>query len=412
MKFLSRIRKLQLHWQILIALILSVFFGIFYTEYVDYVTWMGDIFLRALTMVIVPLIFSSIVIGVTGLGSSKNLGRLGLKTFGYYLISSLLAILVGLILVNLITPGVGADIGLTEEVETVEATESFGDTLIGIVPSNIIKAMVEDDLLSIIFFALLFGFFTTRVPSKFSEPIENFFNGVFEVMIKITMFVIRFSPLGIFGIVSGTVAEQAGDPETLMNIVSRLGMFMVSVILGLAIHSAIVLPLIMKFVGGVNPLKHFRFMSVPLLAAFSTSSSSATLPLNLEAVKSKSGVSTETAGFVLPLGATINMNGTALYECVAVLFIAQAYGVDLALSQQIIVVVTALLASIGAAGIPMAGLVVITIILRVVGLPLEGVGLILAVERILDMFRTTVNIWRDSCGAVIIAKSEGEELNV
>ncbi len=191
-----------------------------------------------------------------------------------------------------------------------------------------------------------------------------------------------------------------------------MGIYMLTVILALMVHSIVVLPLLMHFVGGVNPRKHFRAMSVPLLTAFTTSSSSATLPLTMEAVETKAGVSKKTSSFVLPLGATINMDGTALYECVSVLFIAQVIGMELSIVQQMIVVLTALLASIGAAGVPMAGLVVITIIMSVLGMPLEAIGLILAVERILDMFRTSVNIWSDTCGAVIIARSEGEELKV
>ncbi len=410
MTFFKNLKKIKLHWQILIALILSVFFGIYFSEYVDYVTWMGDLFLRALAMIIVPLIFSSIVTGVSGIGSGKNLGRVGFKTFGYYITTSLFAIFTGLILVNLISPGVGVD-ALTENVEEIEPVPLL-DTIIGIVPSNIFQAMAEGDMLAIIFFAIIFGFFTTRVSSKYSAPIESFFKAVFEVMMKVTMFVIRFSPLGIFGIVSGTVADQAADPEALLNLFGRLGLYMATVILALAIHSTITLPLILGGIGRANPRIHFKNMSVPLLTAFSTSSSNATLPLTMDAVTTKSGVSKKTSGFVLPLGATINMDGTALYECVAVMFIAQAYGHDLAFFEQFLVVFTALLASIGAAGIPMAGLVVITIILSVVGIPLEGVGLILAVDRILDMFRTSVNVWSDSCGAVVIAKSEKEELKV
>jgi proton glutamate symport protein len=253
---------------------------------------------------------------------------------------------------------------------------------------------------------MLFGFFTTRVSPVYGEPVKVFFNGIFEIMMKITMFVIRFTPLGIFGIVAVIVAQQSGS------VFISMGKYMITVVLALAIHSVITLPFIMKMIGKVNPLKHIKCMSVPLMTAFSTSSSSATLPLTLEAVEKKCGVTTKTSGFVLPMGATINMDGTALYECVAVIFIAQAYGMEMTILQQLIVVITALLASIGAAGIPMAGLVIITVILSAVGLPLEGVGLILAVDRILDMFRTTVNVWSDSCGAVIIAKSEGETLNV
>lgn len=403
-------KKIQLHWQILIALILSVLFGMFFPQYVKYVEWMGTVFLRALRMIIVPLIFSSIVSGVTGIGSAQNLGRMSLKTISYYIFTSLFAIVTGLILVNLTQPGVGADLGLSRVVEELSATrDSFGQTLLKIIPVNIIESMAQGDLPAVIFFAIFFGFFATRVIPEYKEPVVTFFNAIFEIMMKITMFVIKFTPLGIFGIVSGIMAENAGH---LLNIFGRMGLYMLTVIAALAIHAFITLPLLMKVLGKVSPLKHARGMSVPLLTAFSTSSSSATLPLTMEAVEFNSGVSNKTTSFVLPLGATINMDGTALYQCVAVLFIAQAYGVELTFLQQIIVIITALLASIGAAGIPMAGLVIITVILSAVGLPLEGVGLILAVDRPLDMFRTTVNVWSDSCGAVIIAKSEGETLKV
>ncbi len=403
-------KKLQLHWQILIALILAIAFGILFPERVEYISWMGDVFLRALRMIIVPLIFSSIVSGVTGIGSAKNLGRMSAKTFGYYISTSFFAIMTGLFMVNMLKPGVGADLGLSGIVEGLDVgAETFGQTLINIIPVNIIEAMATGDMLSIIFFAILFGFFTTRVKSTFRIPIEKTFNAIFEVMMQLTMFVIKFTPLGIFGIVSRIVSEHS---DNLIPVFNSMGLYMLAVIGALVIHSMVTLPLIVRFIGNANPLKHFRCMTVPLLTAFSTSSSNATLPLTLKAVEHNSGVSNETTGFVLPLGATVNMDGTALYECVAALFIAQAYGIELTLLQQGIVVLTALLASIGAAGIPMAGLVIITIILTAVGLPLEGVGLILAVDRILDMFRTTVNVWSDSCGAVIIARSEGETLNV
>ena len=263
-------------------------------------------------------------------------------------------------------------------------------------------------MLPVIFFSVLFGFFITRVTKPAAGFLTNFFNSVFEVMMKITMFIILFTPLGIFGIVSKVVADQ----DNLIQLVSRMGLYMGTVLLGLIFHSLVILPLLVKFFGKSKPYRHFSNMSTPLLTAFSTSSSGATLPLTMTAVEENSGVSNKISSFTLPLGATINMDGTALYECVAALFIAQAYGIDLSIGQQVIVVITALLASIGAAGIPMAGLVMITVILTAVNLPLEGVGLILAVDRILDMFRTATNVWSDSCGAVIIARSEGEDLKV
>ncbi|MCF8243071.1 MAG: dicarboxylate/amino acid:cation symporter [Melioribacteraceae bacterium] len=405
--------KLKLHWQILIGFVLAIFIGIFFTDYVEYVTWMGDIFLRALKMVIIPLILSSIVSGVANIGTGESLGRLGIKTMSYYFITSTLAILIGLIFVNILQPGVGADLGLTKEVENLAvAKESFGDTLLKIIPENIFESFLNGDMLSIIFFSIFLGFFITKVEEKYNVMLTDFFNAIFEVMMKITLFIIKFAPLGILGIVAGLVAEQAGDTNLLLDMMGRLGMYMLAVLLALFVHAFITLPLILKFFGGINPRKHFNALTTPLLTAFSTSSSNATLPLTMEAVENEVGVSNKITSFTLPLGATVNMDGTALYECVAAMFIAQAYGVELGFVQQVIVVFTALLASIGAAGIPMAGLVTITIILSAIGLPLEGVGLILSVDRILDMCRTTVNVWSDSCGAAVIAKSEGEELKV
>jgi Na+/H+-dicarboxylate symporter len=403
-------KKIPLHWQILIALVLAIFYGLYLNETaVSYVSWMGDVFLRALKMLIIPLIVSSLISGIANIGSGSNLGRIGLKTIGYYITTSLLAILTGQILVNMIRPGVGADLRFSQKVEgLVESQRSLGDTLIEIVPENIFQAFNNNDMLAIIFFAVLFGFFVTRAGEENRDIMKKAFNAIFDVMMKITMFVIRFTPLGIFGIVAKVVSEQ----DDLTALASRMGLYMGTVILALAIHFFITLPIILKYIGKVKPFRHMKNMSTPLLTAFSTSSSGATLPLTITAVEENSGVSNKISSFTLPLGATINMDGTALYECIAAIFIAQAYGVELTLIQQIVIVITALLASIGAAAIPMAGLVMITVILTAVGLPLEGVGLILAVDRILDMFRTCTNVWSDSCGAVIIAKSEGEELNV
>lgn len=405
-------KKIKLHWQILIALFLAVLFGLYFSNYVSYVGWMGILFMKGLKMVIIPLILTSIASGVANIGGTKDLGKLGAKTMGYYIITSLFAITTGLVMVNIIKPGLGADLGLIQEVEGLDiATGSFGSTIMNIIPENIFAAFVNNQMLSVIFFALLVGFFTTKLPENHKKYITDGINAGFELMMKITNFIIKFTPYGVFGIVAVIVAEQAEDPENLLAITQRLGLYMLAVLAALFIHAFITLPLILKFIAKVDPSLHFKSMSVPLLTAFSTSSSSATLPLTMDAVENKAGVSNKITSFVLPLGATINMDGTALYECVAAMFIAQAYGIDLTFAQQVIVVATALLASIGAAGIPMAGLVMISVILSAVGLPLEGIGLILAVDRILDMFRTAVNVWSDSCGTVTIAKLEGESLN-
>ncbi|WKZ68665.1 MAG: dicarboxylate/amino acid:cation symporter [Melioribacteraceae bacterium] len=401
--------KLKLHWQILIALIIGIIYGLSIPEYYEYVAWMGDLFLRALKMVIVPLILSSIISGVTNIGNASSLGRLGAKTMIYYMSTSLFAIVTGLFFVNILKPGIGADLGLSQQVEGLDiAQDSFGDTLLKIIPDNVFTSFTNGDMLSIIFFALLFGYFITRVEEKYQSLLTDFFSSTFEVMMKITMFIIKFTPLGILGI----VAKQVATTHNLIEVAASLGVYMVAVLLALSIHSMVTLPMIVKIFGRVKPFEHFKAMTTPLLTAFSTSSSNATLPLTMEAVEHNSGVSNKVTSFTLPLGATINMDGTALYECVAVMFIAQAYGFDLTILQQVIVVITALLASIGAAGIPMAGLVMMAVVLSAVGLPLEGIGMILAVDRILDMFRTTVNVWSDSCGAVVIAKTEGETLNI
>ncbi|KAA6186921.1 dicarboxylate/amino acid:cation symporter [Thiohalocapsa marina] len=414
--------ELKLHWQILIALALAVaiglmvgqdsaLFGITFYAVFDFV---GQLFLNALKMLIVPLILSSIIVGIASVGTTDNLGRLGGKTIGYYAATSLLAILVGLTAVNLIQPGV-VD-GSPQEVfglsaDAAELEERFADKgsddivaiFLRMIPTNIVAAASDGQMLGLIFFSLLFGFFITRVANQYAEAQYNFWEGVFQIMMKITDLIMKFAPIGVFALVAQTVASTG------LAAFVPLAKFFFTVVIALAVHFLIVLPLLLRFVGKVSPLRHYRALSPAQLTAFSTASSSATLPITMDCVEKNAGVSNRTTSFVLPLGATINMDGTALYECVAVLFIAQAYGIELGLATQFTVVLLALLTSIGVAGIPAASLVAIAIILSAVGLPLEGIGLILAVDRILDMMRTAVNVTSDSCGAVIIAKSEGEE---
>ncbi len=404
--------KLKLHWQILIAIILGIIWGFLFPGSVNYVSPLGDLFLRGLKMLIVPLVFSSIVSGVTNISEGSDLGRLGLKTITYYMSTSLIAILTGLMLVNLIKPGVGSDLGFKESIDSLGITKvSLEQTIMDIIPSNIFKSFLEGDMLSIIFFALLFGFFITKIDESNKNSLIKFFNSIFDVMMKMTGFVIKFAPIGIFGIIVKLIVQQSSKGNFL-ELMGHLGLYMLTVLLGLFIHMCFTLFLLVWLLGKVNPFKHVKALNEVLLTAFSTSSSNATLPLTIKAVENNCGVSNKITSFTLPLGATINMDGTALYECVAVMFISQAYGVDLSIYQQGIVVLTALLASVGAAGIPMTGLIMMSIVLSAVGLPLEGIGLILAVDRILDMSRTIVNVFSDTCGAVIIASSEGEELKV
>lgn len=406
-------KKIPLHYQILIAFIIALLLGVSIPASAAYLSWLGALFLRLLKMAIVPLVFSSVITGVINIGGAKNLGRIAFKTTFYYITTSSIAILTGLLLVNIFKPGVGADIGLVETIDKISAVEKpIGQTLLEIIPENIFYSLANMDMLGIIFFSIISGYFISQLNEGQNKTLGGFFSAFFELMMRITECIIKFAPIGIFGIVIGIVAEQAGDINSLLNIFSKLGVYILCVSLGLSIHMFITLPLIMRVIGKVDPIKHFQSISTVLMTAFSTSSSNGTLPITMETVEKKTGVSNRITSFTLPLGATVNMDGTALYECVAAIFIAQAYGIELTLTQQAIVVLTALLASIGTAGIPMAGLVTITIILTAIGLPLEGVGLILAVDRILDMFRTTVNVFSDTTGAVIVAKTEGEKLNI
>jgi proton glutamate symport protein len=405
-----KMRKIALHWQILLAILLGIIVGLTMPSVSKWIDWVGILFLKALKMIVLPLIVTSIISGIVDIKSSNNFRILGFKVIFYYLTTSLIAIFTGLVLVNLFQPGEGADLIISSDQPlTVNNNLGLKDILMGIIPSNVFDSMAKGDILPVIFFSLILGFFITRVHTEQGEILSGFFKACYEVMMKITLWIVRFAPIGIFAIIIAQIAENKGR---IAEVAGNLGLYMLVVILGLIIHGLITLPLIVFLIGRVKPYLHLKNMFSALLTAFSTSSSSATLPLTLESTINKSGVSNHIAGFTLPLGATINMDGTALYECVAAIFIAQAYGIDLSIAQQLIIVLTALLASIGAAGIPMAGLVMLTIILSAVNLPIEGIGLIIAVDRILDMLRTTVNVWSDSCGAVIIARTEKEKLNL
>ena len=407
--------KIALPMQILIALVLGVIFGIFGHEYVKYISWAGDIFLRFLKMIVIPIVFSSMVVGVAGMGNSGGLGRIAGKTFSFYIITTLIAAFVGMMFVNIMEPGVGSTLvsGADSAANIAAANKiSLGDRLITIVPDNIFKTLTEGDLLAIIFFAILFGFFVTKVGEKSRTVIIDFFQAAFEVIMKITLSVIKLAPIGVFAIVSKMIAQQAGDTEKLVEIAQSLGMFVLIVWIGCLIQFFIILPCIVRFIGKENPWKHMKKMSTAILTAFSTCSSGAALPISMKDSQEKCGISNKIASFTLPLGATINMNGTALYECVAVIFIAQVYGVDLSIMEQLIIVATVLFSAIGAASIPMAGLVMLSVALSVAGLPLEGIGLVLAVEQLCDMPRTATNSYGDMCAAVIIAKSEGEKLTI
>ena len=400
----------KLHWRIAIAMLLGILAGLIGGEpLAAKVGWLGDLFIRLLKMIIVPLVLTSIISGVASVGAGAGLGRLFGKTLSYYVMTSLAACLVGLVLVNTIRPGVGAELVDAEVEQMPELTviQSPVDLILDIVPDNIVSAAAKPNMLSIIFFSILLGISISSLRQRYREPLLNVFEAGFEAMMRLTGGIIWFmAPVGVFGLIVRLVGTTG------LGAFKALGLYALMLVCGLTIHLFITLPLILRFLGGINPMVHFRNMVEPIVMAFSTSSSGATLPVTINAVENKVGVSNRVTSFVLPMGATVNMDGTALYECAGVLFIAQAMGVSLGLEQQLLVVFTALLASIGAAAVPSAGLVVIFIVLEAVNL--RGpqveliVGAMLAVDRPLDMYRTVVNVFSDSCGAAIIARSEGE----
>ncbi|MDE0892203.1 MAG: dicarboxylate/amino acid:cation symporter [Planctomycetota bacterium] len=369
---------------------------------------LATIFLSLLKMLIVPLVLSSIVCGVAGVGTMKDLRRLGGKTFLYYISTSLLAICVGQGLVNLIRPGIGADLGLSPAMAAGTREENFIEIFVRMVPSNIFEALTDNGaMLKIIFFALLLGVFITKAGAPHSERMREFFESFFAVMMKMAEGVLALLPYGVFALLVKVVARTG------FAVFEPLLLYMGTVAAALLIHACFTLPALLRIVGGISPRRWFKAMSPALMTAFSTSSSSMTLPVTLRSVEERGKVSSKVTSFTLPLGATINMDGTALYECIGVIFLAQYYGSlpggeMLTFTQQGFIVVMALMASIGAAGIPSAGLVMMLTILSALGLPLEGAALLLAVDRPLDMMRTVVNVWSDSCGAAIIARSEGE----
>ena len=399
--------------QILLAMILGFFLSVSF-EFSSVFIPLGDIFIRLLKMMIVPIVFMSIIVGIGSISNSTNLSRLGFKTLIYYLSTSLLSISIGLLLTNFIQPGKYFSLeNLPSDINpqgALTASSTFIDMIYRIIPTNPFSALVNGDMLSIIFFAIIFGFAITKLSEKNKSALQPIILSIYELVMYVTGCIIKLAPIGVFGLIIKAV-NHSGTA-----IIPSIGVYMLTILIGLSIHLFVVLPFIFYLFTSISPIIHFKAMRNAMMMAFSTSSSSATLPVTMSCVRDNVKVSKTTSGFVLPLGATVNMDGTALYECAGVLFIAQILpGVDLSIFQQLTIVFTALLASIGAAGIPSAGLVMIFIVLQSVGLSNTIgvdiiVGAMLAVDRPLDMLRTMVNVTSDSIGAAIIAKSEGETL--
>jgi proton glutamate symport protein len=412
--------------RIFFALVLGAVIGAFVPAEAGFGTFttgavfgfIGDLFLRLLQMIVVPLVATSIITSVARLGQDQAFGRLGLKTIGWYTTTTVLAAVVGLAVFNLVQPGkvapevsaqllaaVPTDVEEVREGLAERSTGDLADVIRRAVPVNIFAAASENrEMLAVIFFALLFGFFSGRLPDGKRQAFQGFWESANEVMLAITHAIMRVAPYGIFALIAQTVQQSGGAA------LGPLLVFFLCVAGALLFHLFVTLAILMRTVGGFSPWRHYRAMLPALLTAFSTASSSATLPVTIECVEKNAKVSPRIAGFTLPLGATVNMDGTALYECAVVLFIAQLYGVSLDWTQQILVVVLALLTSIGVAGIPAASLVAIVIILQALGLPLEAIAIVMATDRVLDMMRTAVNVFSDSAGAAVIASSEGEKL--
>jgi len=388
---------------ILTAILLGGICGSFFGAKMLPVKFLGNFFMSALKMSIVPLVMCSVIAGMGNLGDMKSLGKEGLITLTYYMATTGLAVLAGMILVNIIQPGSGGEKGLavaTHAVKEGTGGLSVTDVLIGMVSPQIMRSMAEMKILPIIIFSILLGGALASLGERGRETLRVF-DTLNDAIIKIIQVIMWIAPVGIFGLIAGRLAEIGGGASFLHEL-ARLGKYALTVILGLGVHSVLTLPTILYLFAGRNPLSYAKGVLNALATAFSTASSSATLPVTMECVECNNEVSKKSASFVLPLGATINMDGTALYESVAAIFIAQVYGIDLGFGQQAVIFFTSTLAAIGAAGIPEAGLVTMVIVLKAANLPMEGVGLLLSIDWFLDRCRTAVNVWGDTIGAAVV----------
>ncbi|HLR61353.1 MAG TPA: dicarboxylate/amino acid:cation symporter, partial [Lentibacillus sp.] len=392
--------KKSLVWQLIAAFILAIVIGAIFGEKAQVVQPLGDLFLRLIKFIIAPLVLATLVVGVASTSDVRKLGRLGGKTVAFYLITSMLAITLGIIAGKIFSPGSGIDVSL-EGKETPEPNETEGvvQTILNIVPTNPFEALSSGNILQIIFFALAIGIAITLVGEK-AKPVQQFFDGFAEVMYKITGMVMAIVPIGVFGLLAPVVGEYGVD------VLLPLIKLILAMLVGCIIQLFVVYALIIKSLGKMGPIQFFKGIFPATAVAFSTSSSSGTLPVTIKSAQENLGVSKETSTFVLPLGATINMDGTALYVGLCSMFVAQYFGMDLSFSQMATVVLIGTLASIGTAGVPGAGLIMLTMALSAVNLPLAGIALVGGIDRILDMMRTAVNVTGDAAASVVVDASE------
>ena len=417
-------KKLALHWKIIIGMVLGVVYGLIANQlgWVDFTNdWIkpwGKIFVNLLKLIAVPLVFASLIKGVASLSDISKLSRIGGKTIAIYLVSTVIAVTIGLLLVNTVKPGEGFDkdsISKTEQIEEgankkIKAAENVKDGgplqfLVDIVPTNIFDAASNNrNMLQVIFFAILFGIALVMIPNEKTTYVKGFFDGINDIILQIVDIIMMAAPYGVFALLGGLVVDFGASAELFIS----LAKYSVTVIVGLLLMILVVYPLIFRIFTKMKYKDFFKGIMPAQMLAFSTSSSAATLPVTMERCEDHLGVSEEVSSFVLPLGATINMDGTSLYQAVAAVFIAQAYGMDLDMGQQLTIVLTATLASIGAAAVPGAGMVMLVIVLGAIGVPTEGLALIFGVDRLLDMMRTVVNVTGDATVATVVASTEGQ----
>lgn len=413
--------KLALHWQMGIALILGATLGIIFCD--SYSAWgnvingIGDIFLHAINMIVIPLVFLSTVLGISTMTDSKSMGRIAVKTFLYFIVTAVLAAAVGVIVADVLRPGYGthkAEVDAGRILETAQATESstLMDIIVDIVPSNIFEAFSSGNILPIIFFSLLLGYFITKIRGNRQATINNVFESFSDAIIALTNFIIRLAPLGIFAIVMVLVGKQASDLGALKECFRNFAFFVIVVWISLIVMGGIVLPIMVGLMAKVSPIKHLKQIYSALMVAFSTSSSYSALPLIISDAKEKMGVSNNIASFTVPLGITFNKIGTIVYECVAVIFVAQAVGMDLTAAQQVSLIGASIVTVLGAPSVPMAGVITLAVLLAAFGLPTDYIGMFMAIDILCDMPKTLLNAYSVSCSAIIVARSEGEILKI
>ena len=413
--------QLALHWQMGIALILGATLGIIFCD--SYSAWgnvingIGDIFLHAINMIVIPLVFLSTVLGISTMTDSKSMGRIAVKTFLYFIVTAVLAAAVGVIVADVLRPGYGthkAEVDAGGILETAQATESstLMDIIVDIVPSNIFEAFSSGNILPIIFFSLLLGYFITKIRGNRQATINNVFESFSDAIMALTNFIIRLAPLGIFAIVMVLVGKQASDLGALKECFRDFAFFVIVVWISLIVMGGIVLPIMVGLMAKVSPIKHLKQIYSALIVAFSTSSSYSALPLIISDAKEKMGVSNNIASFTVPLGITFNKIGTIVYECVAVIFVAQAVGMDLTAAQQVSLIGASIVTVLGAPSVPMAGVITLAVLLAAMGLPTDYIGMFMAIDILCDMPKTLLNAYSVSCSAIIVARSEGEILKI